>query len=108
MTAMRSGEGLFIASCVVDGRGPTRTGDPLGVSEVLWPTELHAPSPGLKASDPQRAAGVAHGLPCKALRNAGANRQPPPPAHDRACGGDRRGAPGRPRAAAAAVDRLET
>ena len=25
-----------------DGRGPTRTGDPLGVSEVLWPTELRA------------------------------------------------------------------
>jgi hypothetical protein len=26
-----------------DGRGPTRTGDPLGVNEVLWPTELRAP-----------------------------------------------------------------
>jgi hypothetical protein len=24
------------------GRGPTRTGDPLGVNEVLWPTELRA------------------------------------------------------------------
>jgi hypothetical protein len=28
------------------GRGPTRTGDPLGVNEVLWPTELRAPCPG--------------------------------------------------------------
>ena len=40
-----------------DGRGPTRTGDPLGVSEVLWPTELRArldllrlaPSAGLQS-----------------------------------------------------------
>jgi hypothetical protein len=27
-----------------DGRGPTRTGDPLGVNEVLWPAELRAPA----------------------------------------------------------------
>src|SRR5690348_11272978 len=25
------------------GHGPTRTDDPLGVNEVLWPTELRAP-----------------------------------------------------------------
>jgi hypothetical protein len=40
------------ARCL-DGRGPTRTGDPLGVSEVLWPTELHARVCGLKASEPR-------------------------------------------------------
>src|ERR1700676_4158699 len=34
-----------------DGRGPTRTGDPLGVNEVLWPTELRAPGQEPKASD---------------------------------------------------------
>jgi hypothetical protein len=30
-----------------NGRGPTRTGDFLGVNEVLWPTELRAPLQGL-------------------------------------------------------------
>ena len=29
-----------------DGRGPTRTGDILGVNEVLWPTELRARAGG--------------------------------------------------------------
>src|ERR1700735_2673868 len=33
-----------------DGRGPTRTGDPLGVNEVLWPTELRAPGWAQQAS----------------------------------------------------------
>jgi len=36
-----------------DGRGPTRTGDPLGVSEALWPAELRAlRERRLKASEP--------------------------------------------------------
>jgi hypothetical protein len=32
-----------ILQALSNGRGPTRTGDPLGVNEVLWPTELRAP-----------------------------------------------------------------
>src|SRR5580658_1512223 len=43
-----------ISQALRDGRGPTRTGDPLGVNEVLWPAELRAPTlrgfGGLQAS----------------------------------------------------------
>jgi hypothetical protein len=44
---------------LVSGRGPTRTGDPLGVSEVLWPAELRARCErGLKASGPAKLSSV--------------------------------------------------
>jgi hypothetical protein len=38
-----------ILQVLYDGRGPTRTGDPLGVNEVLWPAELRAPRSGVPA-----------------------------------------------------------
>ena len=44
-----------------DGRGPTRTGDPLGVNEVLWPTELRARGRRLKASEARARSGAREG-----------------------------------------------
>jgi hypothetical protein len=44
---------------LLGGRGPTRTGDPLGVSEVLWPAELRARGAGgLQASGPAKLSSV--------------------------------------------------
>src|ERR1700684_1025893 len=51
-SAVGTGESLAVMGWIGDGHGPTRTGDPLGVNEVLWPAELGGPLEIPKASGP--------------------------------------------------------
>src|ERR1039458_2460996 len=69
-----------------DGRGPTRTGDPLGVNEVLWPTELRAPVTGVPRLAGLRSCARAQSRPnCRGVGGgdraaAGAGADLPPEA----------------------------
>ena len=87
---------------VEDGRGPTRTGDPLGVNEVLWPTELRAPGRG--TSRLAERADLGANAECEAGR-VGREGQAGGESRSGLAGGDRGGAGAG--AAAAAGDRGE-
>jgi hypothetical protein len=74
-----------ILQVLPNGRGPTRTGDPLGVNEVLWPTELRAPGcPRLTL--PSRLPVPEGSVVDHAYAPTRARRLTPPLPRTRACG----------------------